>query len=99
MKANVSQEMKSRLFNAAANGSVIAKDVLAELKKECDISDIIRGSSPPSGRGQAVVHSKKSGLSLPPVTRIWLTRTFRTKGIPMLPGFRRTGRTWNRPHS
>ena len=44
MKANVSQEMKSRLLNAAANGSVIAKDVLAELKKECDISDIIRGS-------------------------------------------------------
>lgn len=44
MKINVSNEMRLRLQNAAANGSTIAADVLAELKKDCDVSEIIRGN-------------------------------------------------------
>ena len=44
MKVNVSNEMKSRLTHAAANGSVVAADILAELRKNCDVSEIIRGS-------------------------------------------------------
>lgn len=34
MKLNVSNELKSRLMHAAENGSVIAKDILLEVKKE-----------------------------------------------------------------
>lgn len=33
MKLNVSNELKSRLTHAAENGSVIAKDILSEVKK------------------------------------------------------------------
>nr|WP_303917971.1 hypothetical protein [Bacteroides intestinalis] len=44
MKLNVSNEFKIRLSNAAANGSVIAEDILAELKKNPDVREIIRGS-------------------------------------------------------
>lgn len=44
MKLNVSNEFKSRLTHAAANGSIIAEDILAELKKNADVSEIIRGS-------------------------------------------------------
>ena len=32
MKLNVSNELKSRLMHAAENGSVIAKDILLEVK-------------------------------------------------------------------
>ena len=45
MKVIVSEELKSRLTNASANGSVIARDILAELKKNADVSDIIRGNA------------------------------------------------------
>lgn len=44
MKPNVSNDFKSRLSHAAANGSVIAKDILDELRGNPDISEIIRGS-------------------------------------------------------
>lgn len=43
MKTLVSKELKSRLVNAAANGSVIASDILSELKKGLDHSETIRG--------------------------------------------------------
>lgn len=42
MKLNVSNELKSRLTHAAANGSVIAADILAETKRNADVSEIIR---------------------------------------------------------
>ena len=44
MKLNVSNELKSRLMHAAANGSVIAADILSELKKNRPAQEIIRGS-------------------------------------------------------
>lgn len=44
MKISISPEMKSRLQNAAANGSVVARDVLSELGRNCDASEIIRGT-------------------------------------------------------
>ena len=44
MKISISPEMKSRLQNAAANGSMVAEDILSELGKNCDASEIIRGS-------------------------------------------------------
>lgn len=44
MKLNASNELKSRLTHAAANGSAIAADILAEMKRNADISDIIRGA-------------------------------------------------------
>lgn len=37
MKLNVSNELKSRLVHAAENGSVIAKDILSEVKKNVSI--------------------------------------------------------------
>ena len=45
MKIIVSEELKSRLTNASSNGSIIARDILAELKKNVDVSDIIRGNA------------------------------------------------------
>ncbi len=36
--------MKSRLQNAAANGSVVAEDILSELGKNRDASETIRGT-------------------------------------------------------
>lgn len=44
MKISISPEMKSRLQNAAANGSVVAGDILSELGKNLDASEIIRGT-------------------------------------------------------
>lgn len=43
MKVNASNELKSRLAHAAENGSVIARDILAELKKNVDVTEIVRG--------------------------------------------------------
>ena len=43
MKLNVSNELKSRLTHAAENGSVIAKDILSEVKKNVPVEEIIRG--------------------------------------------------------
>lgn len=45
MKTIVSNELKLRLTNAAYNGSVIAADILKELKENKDVSDIIRGTA------------------------------------------------------
>ena len=44
MKLNVSNELKSRLTHAAENGSVIAKGILSEVKKNVPVEEIIRGS-------------------------------------------------------
>ena len=44
MKLNVSNELKSRLTHAAENGSVIAKDILSEVKKNVPVEEIIRGT-------------------------------------------------------
>ena len=43
MKLNASNELKSRLAHAAENGSGIARDILAELKKNVDVTEIVRG--------------------------------------------------------
>ena len=40
MKLNVSNELKSRLVHAAENGSVIAKDILSEVKKNVPVEEI-----------------------------------------------------------
>ncbi len=45
MKTIVSDELKSRLSHAAENGSVIAANILAELKSGKDTSKVIRGSA------------------------------------------------------
>ena len=42
MKLNVSNELKSRLTHAAENGSVIAKDILSEVKKNVPVEEVIR---------------------------------------------------------
>lgn len=44
MRINISPEMKSRLQNAATNGSVVAQDILSELGRNCAASEIIRGN-------------------------------------------------------
>ncbi len=44
MKISISPEMKSRLQNAAANGSMVAENILSELGKNRDASEIIRGT-------------------------------------------------------
>lgn len=45
MKLIVSSELKSRLNHAAANGSIIASDILFEIKKNLDVEKIIKGSA------------------------------------------------------
>lgn len=45
MKVIVSNDLRSRLKCAASNGSVIARDILAELKKNNDVSETIRGKA------------------------------------------------------
>lgn len=44
MKLNVSNELKSRLTHATENGSVIAKDILSEVKKNVPVEEVIRGA-------------------------------------------------------
>ena len=44
MRLYASNELKSRLTHAAANGSVVAADILSELKKNRPAQEIIRGS-------------------------------------------------------
>lgn len=45
MKVIVSKELKSRLRNAALNGSIVAKDILTEINSNADVSQIIRGGA------------------------------------------------------
>ena len=45
MKTIVSNELKLRLTNAAYNGSVIAADILKELKENKDVTNTIRGTA------------------------------------------------------
>lgn len=45
MKLIVKDELRTRLAYAAYNGSVIAKDILAEMKTNKDVSDVIRGKA------------------------------------------------------
>lgn len=45
MKAIIKDELRARLTCAAANGSVVAKDILAQLKLNADVSTIIRGNA------------------------------------------------------
>ena len=44
MRLNASNELKSRLTHAAENGSVIAQDILSEVKKNVPVEEIIRGA-------------------------------------------------------
>ena len=45
MKVNVSKQLKSRLVNAAMNGSIIAYDILEQINKNVDMSEIVRGTA------------------------------------------------------
>lgn len=45
MKVIVKDELRARLTCAAYNGSVIAKDILAEIKRNKDVSEVIRGKA------------------------------------------------------
>lgn len=45
MKMIVSDELKHRLINAAANGSIVAKDILIEIRKNADVTEVIKGSA------------------------------------------------------
>lgn len=45
MKIRVSKELKSRLCNAAANGSIIARDIMEQIGSNQDVDAIIRGSA------------------------------------------------------
>lgn len=100
MKLNVSNELKSRLTHAAENGSVIAKDILSEVKKNVPVEEVIRGSynffSTKRKRTEAGTF-KKSGLCSRHATKTWAIPISRTGTIRRRPGFRRTGQIWNRP--
>ena len=82
MKLNVSNELKSRLTHAAENGSVIAKDILSEVKKNVPVEEVIRGS-------YNFFSTKRKRTEAVPISR--------TGTIRRHPGFRRTGQIWNRP--
>lgn len=99
MKLNVSNELKSRLMHAAENGSVIAKDILLEVKKNVPVEEIIRGTyncfSTKRKRTEAGTF-KKSGSCSRHATKIWAIPISRTGTIRRHPGFRRTEQIWNR---
>ena len=100
MKLNVSNELKSRLTHAAENGSVIAKDILSEVKKNVPVEEIIRGTyncfSTKRKRTEAGTF-RKSGSCSRPAARIWPIPVSRTGTTRRHPGSRRTGQTWNPP--
>ena len=101
MRLYASNELKSRLTHAAANGSVIAADILSELKKNrrrrLSADHII--SCPPNGSGRTVAPSGKSGLCSPPSTRTRNIPISRTGTTRRHPGSLKTGQTWNHPPS
>lgn len=100
MKLNVSNELKSRLMHAAENGSVIAKDILLEVKKNVPVEEIIRGTyncfSTKRKRTEAGTFKKirivftacSKDLAIP-VSRTGTTRRH--------PGSRRIVQFWNPP--
>ena len=65
MKLNVSNELKSRLVHAAENGSVIAKDILSEVKKNVPVEEIIRGLQQGSGPSQFPGPEQPAGTLVP----------------------------------
>ena len=95
MKLNVSNELKSRLVHAAENGSVIAKDILSEVKKNVPVEEIIRGTYNCFSTKRA--RSRKSESCSRPAARIWPIPVSRTGTTRRHPGSRRTGQTWNPP--
>ena len=100
MNLNVSTKLKSRLMHAAENESVIAKDILSELKKNVPLKKVIRGPtifSPPNANGRKPARSRKSGSCSRHATKTWAIPISRTGTIRRRPGFRRTGQIWNRP--
>ena len=102
MKLYASNELKSRLTHAAANGSVIAADILSELKKTARrrrLSGDHIISCPPNGSGRTAVPSGKSGLCSPPSTRTRNIPISRTGTTLRHPGSLKTGQTWNHPPS
>jgi hypothetical protein len=73
MKIITSEDLKSRLFHAEANGSIIASDILVELKLNADAADILRGNANyfSTKRKKRIVQIiKRLGLFLLPVPKI-----------------------------
>ena len=100
MKLNVSNELKSRLVHAAENGSVIAKDILSEVKRTYRWKRsyaVPTTASPPSASGRKRARSRKSESCSRPAARIWPIPVSRTGTTRRHPGSRRTGQTWNPP--
>lgn len=100
MKLNVSNELKSRLTHAAENGSVIAKDILSEVKRMYRWKKSYGGPtifSPPNANGRKPARSRKSESCSRHATKTWAIPISRTGTIRRHPGFRRTGQIWNRP--
>lgn len=96
MKLNASNELKSRLTHAAANGSVIAADILTEMKRNADVSEIIRG-----GYNFFSTKRKRTGGASYQKIRIVFTtcnkdlnnKNFPDRNNPQAPWFPETGRT------
>ena len=100
MKLNVSNELKSRLTHAAENGSVIAKDILSEVKKNVPVEEVIRGSynffSTKRKRTEAGTF-KKIRIVFTACNKDLGHPNFPDRNNPQAPWFRRTGQIWNRP--
>lgn len=45
MKINVSNELKTRLSYASMNGSIVARDILAQINSNDDIAEVLRGTA------------------------------------------------------
>lgn len=102
MKVNASSELKSRLAHAAENGSVIARDILAELKKNVDVTEIVRGFC-------NHFSTKRKRTSCDGFQKIRIVFTacnkdlsngnFPDRNNPQAPCSRKTGWIWSRPRS
>ena len=99
MKLNVSNELKSRLVHAAENGSVIAKDILSEVKKNVPVEEIIRGTyncfSTKRKRTEAGTF-KKIRIVFTACSKDLAHPSFPDRNNPQAPWFPEN-RTWNPP--
>ena len=96
MKISISPEMKSRLQNAAANGSVVAEDILVELGKNRDASETIRGTYNyfTTKRIRANHDSyHKIRIMFTACAKNLEHENFPDKGNPSAPWFKKTART------
>ncbi|WP_165043809.1 hypothetical protein [Dysgonomonas sp. ZJ709] len=90
MKTKITKELKSRLLHAASNGSIIARDILTELRKNTDVSQIIRGTANYFGtkrKKESYTNYNKIRITFTVCTKNLVHPNFPDKDNPQAPWF------------